>query len=69
MVSGMSGILFLIPEATAAAESYPLFSWDMSVIISSSDTGSDNPSFVSPDCPFCSLVSFPSPFWIFSSPR
>ena len=66
IVSGMSGILFLIPEATAAAESYPLFNCDISVIISSSETGSDNPSLVSPDCPFCSLFSFPSPFCVFA---
>ena len=62
MVSGISGILFLIPAATAAAESYPLLSCDISVMISSSEVASDNPPFVSPGCPFCSLLSIPSLF-------
>ena len=65
----MSGMLFLIPEATAAAESYPLFNCDISVIISSSETGSDNPSLVSPDCPFVSLFSFPSTFCPFAASK
>ena len=65
MVSGISGMLFLIPDATAAAESYPLFSCEISVIISSSEVASDKPPFVSPGCDvftFCSLLSFASLF-------
>ena len=61
MVSGISGMLFLNPAATAAAESYPSIC-DISVIISSSDVASDNPPFASTLCPFCFSSLFSSTF-------
>ena len=66
IVSGISGMLFLAPDVTAAAaESYPSLSCETSVIISSSEVASDSPPlFASPSAaccvdvvPFCLLCS------------